>query len=347
LEGVVSGLGLSLTSHADIYYTVDSNRDYPVIVVEHDENQTLLNTYTYGDSFLPISRRDAVRGVTFYYHTDLNKVLSVSDAGGNKVAEYGYDAFGKVLFMNGSEARLEDLIFGGNRYDPSTGHYYARSRHYDPNIGRFTQQDTWQGLARSPVTLHKYLYAHADPVNIIDPSGKFGLSSIGASLRINGILSTAATTSGRSAVSRLLTGAGKDAFGLIGEEVIGIAKEALFNVLVAELSGGTSFANAGARGTAAHQQFENIIDGINDKYRKYGYTIKAEVFRDASGGGQGAQTKRRAKGSVGIDVEVRDLKGKPVLAFDLKTGRGTSKKRNRKLQNVFGADLIEIFVSKK
>ena len=142
-----------------------------------------------------------------------------------------------------------------------------------------------------------------------------------------------------------MTGAGKEAFGIIGEEIIGFAKEALLNILIAELSGGASFANAGAKGTAAHQEFEKLIDSINDKYKKYGYTIKAEVFRDQDTGAEA--NRRRQKNSVGIDVEVRDSSGKAILSFDLKTGRGTSKKRNRKLQGVFGTDIIEIFVSKK
>lgn len=170
-----------------------------------------------------------------------------------------------------------------------------------------------------------------------------GLSSIGATLRINGILSTSATTAGRSALSRVLTGSGKDAFGLIGEEIIGFAKEALLNVLVQELAG-PGFKNAGAKGTAAHQEFEKLIERINKKYKKYGYTIHAEIFRDK---GSKGEVKKRAKNSLGIDVEVRDAKGKAVLSFDLKTGRGTTKKKNRKLQGVFGADIIEIFVSKK
>ncbi|MCO7225068.1 RHS repeat-associated core domain-containing protein [Pleionea sp. CnH1-48] len=334
------------TCFADILYTVDTNREYPVVISESDENGTLLNTYTYGNGFLPLMRTDTVRGETFTYITNQNHVLAVTNESGKLVAEYGYDAFGKVLYMRGPEARLEDLIFGGNRYDPTTGHYHARARDYDPNVGRFTQMDTWKGIPQAPITLHKYLYAYSDPVNFIDPSGMFGISSIGAALRVNGRLSTLATSSGRATISRALTGSGKDAFGIVGEEIIQLAKESMLNILLAELSGGTSFANAGARGTAAHQQFERLIGEINEKYKRYGYVIKAEVFRDSTGN-PGKQVKKRAKGSVGIDVEIRDLKGKPVLAFDLKTGKGMSGKRNRKLQGVFGSDIIEIFVSKK
>jgi hypothetical protein len=35
--------------------------------------------------------------------------------------------------------------------------------------------DDYEGVNSQPATLHKYLYAHADPVNGIDPSGRFTL----------------------------------------------------------------------------------------------------------------------------------------------------------------------------
>jgi len=51
--------------------------------------------------------------------------------------------------------------------------YYLRARYYNQNVGRFTQQDTWMGTNYDPASLHKYTYAHNDPVSFVDPSGKF------------------------------------------------------------------------------------------------------------------------------------------------------------------------------
>jgi hypothetical protein len=42
----------------------------------------------------------------------------------------------------------------------------------NPNTGRFWTMDSYAGNNQDPLSLHKYLYAHANPVNLTDPSGK-------------------------------------------------------------------------------------------------------------------------------------------------------------------------------
>ena len=55
--------------------------------------------------------------------------------------------------------------------------------------------DTWAGNTGRPITLNKYLYANADQVMYADPSGYFGFSTLGGSVR--GALSTIAHASYR------------------------------------------------------------------------------------------------------------------------------------------------------
>jgi hypothetical protein len=50
---------------------------------------------------------------------------------------------------------------------------YLRARYYDQNNGRFNRLDPINGNAGDPQSLHKYAYAHGNPVMGIDPSGKF------------------------------------------------------------------------------------------------------------------------------------------------------------------------------
>ncbi|HID99841.1 MAG TPA: RHS repeat-associated core domain-containing protein, partial [Thiotrichaceae bacterium] len=78
--------------------------------------------------------------------------------------------------------------FTGEQHEPQTGLIYLRARYYDPTIGRFITQDTWQGLRGKPITLHKYLYANANPVVFTDPTGQMSLVSLSAGLQIRSIL---------------------------------------------------------------------------------------------------------------------------------------------------------------
>jgi RHS repeat-associated protein len=62
-------------------------------------------------------------------------------------------------------------LYAGERFDADLGLYHLRARHYNPNQGRFMSMDPYKGQINEPISLHKYLYANADPVNMIDPTG--------------------------------------------------------------------------------------------------------------------------------------------------------------------------------
>jgi RHS repeat-associated protein len=79
-------------------------------------------------------------------------------------------AFGELLAHTGSD--LQPYAFTGELYDPNVGFQYHRARWMDPRTGRFASVDPFEGRIFDPPTLHKYLYAGADPVNKIDPSGR-------------------------------------------------------------------------------------------------------------------------------------------------------------------------------
>ncbi len=61
--------------------------------------------------------------------------------------------------------------FAGYYFDAETGLYYAKSRYYDPEFGRFTTQDSVLGDVAQPPSLHRYAYAHNRPTVYTDPSG--------------------------------------------------------------------------------------------------------------------------------------------------------------------------------
>jgi len=51
---------------------------------------------------------------------------------------------------------------------------YLRARWYDPATGRFLTRDPFPGLAALPQTQHPYVYVGNNPVNLVDPSGRYG-----------------------------------------------------------------------------------------------------------------------------------------------------------------------------
>jgi RHS repeat-associated protein len=72
------------------------------------------------------------------------------------------------------------LLYAGEYYDSDLSQYYLRARYYNPWSGTFNRTDPFAGSRQDPQSLHKYTYAHNNPVNMIDPSGKIGLTALTA-----------------------------------------------------------------------------------------------------------------------------------------------------------------------
>jgi RHS repeat-associated protein len=64
--------------------------------------------------------------------------------------------------------------FTGYLKDPESGLYYAKARYYDPATARFTTEDPEAGKDLEPPSLHRYLYAYANPTVYVDPTGRAG-----------------------------------------------------------------------------------------------------------------------------------------------------------------------------
>ncbi|GAB4190188.1 MAG: hypothetical protein Tsb002_17920 [Wenzhouxiangellaceae bacterium] len=145
-------------------YLIDRNRDYAQVIIE--DAPSGITAYSYGDDLLSQNRAGAV---SYYHYDGLGSTRALSDNSGALTDSYAYEAFGTLL--NQSGATSNDYLYTGEQYDTELSQYYLRARYYNPTIGRFTQMDTWMGRNHDPVTLHKYLYANADPVGHVDPSG--------------------------------------------------------------------------------------------------------------------------------------------------------------------------------
>jgi RHS repeat-associated protein len=139
--------------------------DGPNVIVESNGIPRVKATYVYGPGIdEPLSVEQD--GQIYYYHADgLGSITALSDAQGNIVQRYEYDAFGNFQVTGNI---TQPYTYTGREFDPETGLYYYRARYYDPKAGRFLQRDPI-GFAGGDVDL--YAYVQNNPVNWMDPWG--------------------------------------------------------------------------------------------------------------------------------------------------------------------------------
>ena len=100
-----------------------------------------------------------------YCHRDeqLSMALITGGEGGIQNS-YQYDAFGVQL--EEKEQFNNRIRYTGQQYDNLAEQYYLRARYYNPVLGRFMQEDVYQGDG-----LNLYAYCGNNPVVYWDPSG--------------------------------------------------------------------------------------------------------------------------------------------------------------------------------
>ena len=161
-----------------IRYLNDTNTAYVQVVEERDENGVLQARYDNGDGDTQkLYRRresDGLYLTRWYLNDGLESTRQLVDANGVVTDSYGYDAFGSTLQRAGETENTR--LYNGQQQDES-GLYFLRARYYNSGNGRFLNHDPLLGNSDDPVTLHRYLYANADPVDFIDPSGRMGMIS--------------------------------------------------------------------------------------------------------------------------------------------------------------------------
>ena len=164
-------------------YVVDSNDSLSQVVAELNQDNQVKVAYLYGDDLVSQYRGNEIN----YYHYDgLGSTRVLTDNSGEVTDSYTYEAFGELVEQSGETEN--NYLYTGEQLDPNTGNYYLRARYYNPANGRFLSMDSFDGIPQDPITLHKYLYGSADPVNMIDPSGYFSLGSLSAGNAVSGIL---------------------------------------------------------------------------------------------------------------------------------------------------------------
>ncbi|HKM90109.1 MAG TPA: RHS repeat-associated core domain-containing protein, partial [Candidatus Acidoferrales bacterium] len=143
---------------------------YAQAVAEEAQSTAALSSYIYGLDLIVRVKQSGTPPTVFYVHDGHGSVRALTNTAGTVTDTYDYDAFGNLIHSTGTTPN--NYLFAGEQYDPDLHLYYNRARYLNTNTGRFWTMDPYEGDPQSPASLHRYLYATNDPVDLIDPSGR-------------------------------------------------------------------------------------------------------------------------------------------------------------------------------
>lgn len=198
----------------DVAYLVDSLNPtgYAQVIEERDGDGALLAGYSYGHYLLAMNRD----GATSRYHVDGQRSTRLLTESGSVSDSYTYDAFGNRVGASGATAN--PYGYTSERFVEELGFYHLRARYYNPAVGRFVSADPFAGFADDPLSLHKYLYAHATPVNASDPTGHFSLIEFSVGQAVQGLLKSVSTLRKVEKVCRFKSFAENIGFAMMAKE---------------------------------------------------------------------------------------------------------------------------------
>ncbi len=140
------------------------------IAAELDGANAVVSRFVYAgdDDNVPISMIKGGESFRIISDTVGSVRLVVNSATGVIAQRVDYDAFGNIL--SDTAPGFQPFGFAGGLYDPDTKLTRFGARDYDAQTGRWTAKDPLLFLGRSA---NLYAYCVNDPVNFIDPDGRF------------------------------------------------------------------------------------------------------------------------------------------------------------------------------
>jgi RHS repeat-associated protein len=143
---------------------------------------------------LAVKTGSAVSWLLFDLH---GSVAAICPAGSSTLSDaYRYDGWGNLVASAGTAVnpyRYRGLLNLAN--DVGAGALLAMgAREYAPQLGTFTQQDSYAGSAANPASMNRFLYALANPATLIDPDGHMACLDVGTKCATSGDLNTYVST---------------------------------------------------------------------------------------------------------------------------------------------------------
>jgi RHS repeat-associated protein len=250
---------------------------YDQTLVAFDENDDQLVEYHWGDRL--ISADDGSNDRFYHYDASRNTRLLTDEAGAVSDT-LDYDAFGNV--RNRTGVADSPYGFAGEWQEEAEGLVFLRARFYDPETGRFLSRDPYAGNPYDPVSLHRYLYANANPIMNLDPSGELTLAQkvvvlqviVAVGIQVTIDIKGGQKSPGRIVVDAIITGTFTAIGGTVGSKFVAPAATKLSGYFAAALADGakrvmvplaTAFVNAsfGAVVSALNLASLDVTEGRN------------------------------------------------------------------------------------
>ncbi|MBH5318329.1 RHS repeat-associated core domain-containing protein [Paenibacillus sp. GSMTC-2017] len=138
------------------------------VIDEFDEGFNLKARNIIGNELL--FRQDMTNYDRGYYsYNGHGDVIKITDVYGDTLNSYDYDIWGNVIAK--TETMSNPFKYSGEIYDDESDLIYLRARYYDPSIGRFITEDTYEGELNEPLSLNLYTYVGNNPLGYEDPTG--------------------------------------------------------------------------------------------------------------------------------------------------------------------------------
>ena len=212
-----------------------------------------------GTEKVAMERRDMSSGATeilYFINNAQGTPTLIVDANDQTVSRLNLDEFGNPGIVQGPATEVN---FTGKKLDQKTDLYYFNQRYYDPELGRFLQEDP------QSQTLNPYLYCGNNPLIYTDPDGQlFLFDDFLIGMAIAALQAGATSAAINAAAQYVMTGSintqsvwnsfgsgalsGAMSFGI--GEMMGHATEGLGKTMAHGVSGGLqSMANGGNFGS--------------------------------------------------------------------------------------------------
>ena len=194
----LQSIGANGTPYFSYEYNIDGQRTKKTIT-DFDTGETTTTEYFYNSGMLMGQKTGndvlvfmydengdifgfTYNGTPYYYVKNAqNDVWAVTNADGQAVALYFYDAWGKVTRSyeaDGYEAIAEvnPILYRSYYCDLEFGFYYLNTRYYAPTLHRFLNADGYVQTGQGLLDKNMFVYCLNNPVRFYDLSGNYCIS---------------------------------------------------------------------------------------------------------------------------------------------------------------------------